>query len=121
MQTLADRLYSRGVSRLLDDSPSMQTDLRIVSQAIRVLLNEMDKVAAIAGDVAHQLRPFWRTAGRGSVPLDAQALRSCDCVLLATDHDAVDYALVARHAPLIIDTRNAFARNGLKGDHIVKA
>jgi UDP-N-acetyl-D-glucosamine dehydrogenase len=60
-------------------------------------------------------------AGRSSVPLDAQALRSCDCVLLAADHDAVDYALVARHAPLIIDTRNVFARNGLKGDHIVKA
>jgi UDP-N-acetyl-D-glucosamine dehydrogenase len=60
-------------------------------------------------------------AGRCSVPLSAESLRACDCVLLATDHDAVDYALVARHAPLIVDTRNVFARNGLKGDHIVKA
>ncbi len=60
-------------------------------------------------------------AGRRSVPLDVQALRACDCVLLATDHDAVDYALVAQHAALIIDTRNVFARHGLKGDHIVKA
>lgn len=60
-------------------------------------------------------------AGRRSVPLDAQALRSCDCVLLATDHDAVDYALVAQHAALIVDTRNVFARKGLKGDHIIKA
>jgi UDP-N-acetyl-D-glucosamine dehydrogenase len=60
-------------------------------------------------------------AGRPSVPLDAQMLRSYDCVLLATDHDAVDYALVARHAALIVDTRNVFARKGLKGDHIVKA
>jgi UDP-N-acetyl-D-glucosamine dehydrogenase len=60
-------------------------------------------------------------AGRCSVPLDVQALRSCDCVLLATDHDAVDYVLVAQHAPLIVDTRNVFARHGLKGDHIVKA
>ncbi len=60
-------------------------------------------------------------AGRRSVPLDAQALRACDCVLLATDHDAVDYALVAQHAALIVDTRNVFARNGLSGDHIVKA
>ena len=56
LQTLADRLYSRGVSKLLDDSPSMQTDLRIASQAIRVLLNEIDKVAAVANDVAHQLK-----------------------------------------------------------------
>jgi len=56
LQTLADRPYSRGVSKLLDDSPSMQTDLRIASQAIRVLLNEIDKVAAVANDVAHQLK-----------------------------------------------------------------
>ncbi len=60
-------------------------------------------------------------AGRRSVPLSADGLRACDCVLLATDHDAVDYALVARHALLIVDTRNVFARNGHKGDHIVKA
>jgi UDP-N-acetyl-D-glucosamine dehydrogenase len=60
-------------------------------------------------------------AGRRSVPLSADALRACDCVLLATDHDAVDYALVARHARLVVDTRNVFARNGHKGDHIVKA
>jgi UDP-N-acetyl-D-glucosamine dehydrogenase len=60
-------------------------------------------------------------AGRRSVRLDAPALRSYHCVLLATDHDSVDYALIAAHAPLIVDTRNVFARNGLKADHIVKA
>ncbi len=60
-------------------------------------------------------------AGRRSAPLGAQSLRSCDCVLVATDHDAVDYTLVAQHARLIVDTRNVFARNGLKADHIVKA
>jgi hypothetical protein len=32
-----------------------------------------------------------------------------------------DYALVARHAPLIVDTRNVLARNGFTADHIVKA
>jgi len=68
-----------------------------------------------------QTREHPEFAGRRSVPLDVQALRSYDCVLLATDHDAVDYALVAAHAGLIIDTRNVFARQGLKGDHIVKA
>jgi UDP-N-acetyl-D-mannosaminuronate dehydrogenase len=60
-------------------------------------------------------------SGRRSVPLSADVLRACDCVLLATDHDAVDYALVARHARLVVDTRNVFARNGLSGDHVVKA
>jgi hypothetical protein len=56
LQTLADRLYSRGVSKLLDDSPSMQADLRIASSAIRVLLSEVDRVAAVAGDIERTLR-----------------------------------------------------------------
>ena len=60
-------------------------------------------------------------AGRKSVGLGAETIESCDCILVATDHVAVDYQLVARHARLIIDTRNVFARAGLRGDHIVKA
>ncbi|MFT4268152.1 MAG: nucleotide sugar dehydrogenase [Xenophilus sp.] len=40
-----------------------------------------------------------------SVPLNETALAACDCVVLATDHDAFDYALLQRHAPLIVDTR----------------
>lgn len=48
-------------------------------------------------------------AGRRSVPLTAEGLAHYDLVLLATQHRAVDYPLVARHARLIVDTRNAFA------------
>ena len=32
---------------------------------------------------------------------------SRDCVLIATDHSAYDWAWIARHAPLIVDTRGA--------------
>jgi len=60
-------------------------------------------------------------AGRRSIPLDAQSVSSFAAVLIATDHDGVDYALLARHAKLIIDTRNVCARSGLGGAHIVKA
>jgi UDP-N-acetyl-D-glucosamine dehydrogenase len=59
--------------------------------------------------------------GRRSVPLDADTLSQFDAVLIATDHDAVDYALIAKHAALTIDTRNACGRAGLSGDTIVKA
>lgn len=45
-----------------------------------------------------------------SVPLEADALAATDAVLIVTDHDAVDYALVGEHAGLVIDTRNAMAR-----------
>ncbi|MCH2132759.1 MAG: nucleotide sugar dehydrogenase [Phycisphaerales bacterium] len=42
-----------------------------------------------------------------SVDLDAEALEAVDCVLIVTDHAAVDYALIGEHARLVVDTRNA--------------
>jgi UDP-N-acetyl-D-glucosamine dehydrogenase len=60
-------------------------------------------------------------AGRQSVELKAETLEAYDGVLIATDHEAVDYALIARHARLVIDTRNIFARRSIAGDHIVRA
>lgn len=42
-----------------------------------------------------------------SQPLDAATLGRADVVLIVTDHDAVDYALVVEHARLVVDTRNA--------------
>ena len=66
-------------------------------------------------------REWGHLAGRRSTPLDAAALAACDVVLIATDHDAVDYALVAARAKLVVDTRNVMARLGLSGAQIVKA
>ena len=45
-----------------------------------------------------------------SVALDESVLERSDCVLIVTDHDDVDYALVGRKAGLVVDTRNAMAR-----------
>jgi len=59
--------------------------------------------------------------GRNSVALDQQMLTRYSAVLIATDHDAVDYSLIADHAHLIVDTRNVLARKGISGDKIVKA
>lgn len=60
-------------------------------------------------------------AGRESVELSQQVLSSFDAVVIATDHDAIDYALLVQSAPLIVDTRNACARRQIAGTHIVKA
>jgi UDP-N-acetyl-D-glucosamine dehydrogenase len=60
-------------------------------------------------------------AGRTSVELSKEIISSHDVVLLSTDHDAVDYDLVARHADLVIDTRNRFARIADANAKIVKA
>ena len=50
-------------------------------------------------------------------PLD-EAAPEADCVVVITDHDGVDYMLLAEKASLIVDTRNAL--KGVAGDHIVR-
>jgi len=52
-------------------------------------------------------------AGRRSVPLTEEVVVGYDAVLVATDHSLVDYALVARAARLLLDTRNVFAARGI--------
>jgi UDP-N-acetyl-D-glucosamine dehydrogenase len=66
-------------------------------------------------------REYASFAGRRSVALSSEALAAHDAVLIATDHDAVDYALIGREARLIVDTRNAMARRGIAASGVVKA
>jgi UDP-N-acetyl-D-glucosamine dehydrogenase len=42
-------------------------------------------------------------------------------VLIATDHDGVDYKAVVEAARLVVDTRNACGRAGLDNSKVVKA
>ena len=41
------------------------------------------------------------------VALSAATIATYDCVLISTAHSIVDYALLAKHAKLVIDTRDA--------------
>ena len=59
--------------------------------------------------------------GRRSLDLSPCAIHAQDAVLVVTDHDAVDYKLVASHARLVVDTRNVFGRLGITAPGIVKA
>lgn len=56
-----------------------------------------------------------------STPLTADLLAVQDCVLIATDHSAYDYDLIVRHAPLVLDTRNATRHVQSGRDKIFKA
>jgi UDP-N-acetyl-D-glucosamine dehydrogenase len=60
-------------------------------------------------------------AGRRGISWANERLRSFDAAVIATDHDAVDYAELCRHISLIVDTRNACARAGCAGENVVKA
>jgi UDP-N-acetyl-D-glucosamine dehydrogenase len=45
-----------------------------------------------------------------SVPLTPEAVAAADCVMIVTDHTAVDYRMIQRNAPLVVDTRNALPK-----------
>ena len=60
-------------------------------------------------------------AGRQSVPLSPESVASYHAVLIATDHDAVDYSMLVSCARLVIDTRNVCARLNLPADTVSKA
>jgi UDP-N-acetyl-D-glucosamine dehydrogenase len=53
-----------------------------------------------------------------SRPLTPEVLSSVDVALLITDHSIVDYDLVLKNAPLIVDTRGIYRVPAL---HVVKA
>jgi len=47
-----------------------------------------------------------------SVALTAEEIAKADCVVVTCRHEGVDFGLVAEHAKVIVDTRNAYPRNG---------
>lgn len=58
-------------------------------------------------------REHGQYAGMRSIGLSPDTLENYDAVIVSTDHDAVDYWLLARYARLVIDTRNVFSRKGI--------
>ncbi|WP_170765245.1 nucleotide sugar dehydrogenase [Ruegeria lacuscaerulensis] len=93
-----------------------------------VLLDELEKLGAEVAyhDPYFPCLPeggeFPQLAGRTSEPLTAENLSRYAAVAVITDHSAPDYALVAREAALVFDTRNVFAKLGITvtGGRLVK-
>ncbi len=53
-----------------------------------------------------------------SIPLNPKTIAEYDCLLLATDHDKFDYAMIKDNAQLIIDSRGKYLESA---KHIIKA
>lgn len=68
--------------------------------------------------VAPKMRSWPELPPMKSVPLTQATIEAADAVLVVTDHSIVDYALVARHAKVIVDTRGIY-RDGQS--NVVKA
>ena len=67
--------------------------------------------------------PFVRSVHEGelsfkSIPVEAALANGIDCAVIVTNHQAFDYAEVARRAPVVVDTRNAL--RGIPGEHIFR-
>ncbi|MGC8718318.1 MAG: nucleotide sugar dehydrogenase, partial [bacterium] len=55
-----------------------------------------------------------------SIDLTKEKIKDFDCILMVTDHDNIDYNLLYENAQLIVDTRNALRKRGIKIDERVK-
>lgn len=62
---------------------------------------------------------FW--TGRESFPWTEQSIRSCDAVLIATNHKNVDYGQLAQWSDCIIDSRNAMKGIDTRGAQVTNS
>jgi len=58
--------------------------------------------------VIPKTREHAHLAGLRSTPLVCETLAHFDAAVIVTDHDGVDYELVARFLPLVVDTRRVY-------------
>ncbi len=120
---VADALNARGKSvkgsRVLVLGLAYKNDVDDDRESPSVELLELLKAkgAKIAYSDPHipKFRPMRKhNFNLKSVKLTAKSLASFDCVLLATAHKAFDYALIKKHARLIVDTRGKYRRPSSK-------
>jgi UDP-N-acetyl-D-glucosamine dehydrogenase len=71
--------------------------------------------------VVPQTREHASLANRKSAAVAPGDIAGYDAVLIATDHDGVDYKAVVANAKLVVDTRNVCERLGIVAANIVKA
>ncbi|MEM0947203.1 MAG: nucleotide sugar dehydrogenase [Pseudomonadota bacterium] len=67
------------------------------------------------------MREYGVYEGRTAIAPDAVGTVDFDAVLIATDHDAIDYEALLDLGCPVVDTRNAIARRGLASDRVAKA
>jgi UDP-N-acetyl-D-glucosamine dehydrogenase len=121
VQLIADALNEKGKtikgSRILAIGVAYKRDTNDVreSPALQVLEALYSKGASISFSDPYVSSVNIREQTIKSIDLTAEALRSMDCVVILTDHSTVDYALVAKCSPLIVDTRNALKSSSRSG------
>ena len=83
------------------------------SPALEILKLLEEKGASIGYSDPHvpELPPMRKYKfNLSSIELTSEALSSCDCIIIAADHDLFDYKLIQEYAPLVVDTRGRYTQ-----------
>lgn len=93
------------------------------SPAIRIIQLLQERLADVSYCDPHvphlKTRHLERTLS--AQPLTPEVIESSDAVVIVTDHSAIDYEMILRHAKLVVDTRNATARWRQTNDRVLMA
>jgi UDP-N-acetyl-D-glucosamine dehydrogenase len=90
--------YKRDIDDIRE-SPALDIIRLLEGQGARVSYHD-PHVPCFAED-GHEYR---------SVTLTPETVSAADCVMVVTDHSAIDYAMIKRRAKLVVDTRNAMPK-----------
>lgn len=125
-----DRKFKKGIngSRILVLGIAYKKDVDDMRESPSLIVYEkliergaiVDFHDPVIPEIPHT-REHANLTGLKSVPLTEAQLKQYDAVVICTEHTHVDYALVHKHAKLIVDTRNAMAHHNLEGEHVIKA
>jgi UDP-N-acetyl-D-glucosamine dehydrogenase len=110
---LAERGRSLTEVRILVVGVAYKKDIDDVREspalAILDLLLEEGATVIYHDPLVHSLGPAYEKTGAShSRPLDAETINGVHAVIVATDHSAVDYALIRENAALVLDTRGVY-------------
>ena len=106
--------YKKNVSDMRE-SPSVRLMELLIEEGAEVAFHDPHV------PVLPPMRNYPQFKGLDSLKADEIGEHGFDLVLIATDHDVVDYAALAALGLPIVDTRNAMERRGLFGENVVKA
>jgi len=124
-------LKARGVeprgARVLVLGLAYKPDIDDVRESPSFELIELLREAGAHADYSDPfIRATWKmrkyNLGLTSVDLTPETLASYDAVIISTNHTAFDYEMIARHARLVVDTRDAMRIYEREmGDRLIRA
>jgi UDP-N-acetyl-D-glucosamine dehydrogenase len=120
MDMLNDHGKSLRGSRVLLVGVSYKKDIPDMreSPALKVLEKLHQKGARLSYHDPHVEALPWHYGGLQSRPLTPETLAETDCAVLLTDHSQLDYEMLVRCAPAVLDTRNAL--KGFRQENVTR-